>query len=93
MVIQVENIGKKYRVGYIEGPGMLSERLAHALHHPLSVLKRKPEETFWALKDVSFEVKEGEVLGLIGGNGAGKSTLLKMLSRITRPTVGHARIQ
>ena len=74
MVIQVENIGKKYRVGYYESRGLLSERLAHALNNPLSVLKRSPKESFWALKDVSFEVKEGEVQGLIGRNGAGKST-------------------
>lgn len=92
MVIRVENIGKRYRVGFYESRGLLSERLTHALRNPLSVLRRKPKDHFWALKDVSFEVKEGEVLGLIGRNGAGKSTLLKILSRITRPTVGHARI-
>jgi len=59
---------------------------------PLGGLRRKKEETFWALKDVSLEVKEGEVLGLIGRNGAGKTTLLKILSRITKPTTGWAEI-
>jgi lipopolysaccharide transport system ATP-binding protein len=58
----------------------------------MSSLRRKKEESFWALKDVSLEVKEGEVLGLIGRNGAGKTTLLKILSRITKPTTGWAEI-
>jgi len=59
---------------------------------PLASLRRKKDETFWALKDVSIDVREGEVLGLIGRNGAGKTTLLKILSRITRPTTGWAEI-
>ncbi len=57
-----------------------------------SVVGPSPSGTFWALDDVSFEVKRGEVVGIIGRNGAGKSTLLKILSRITKPTRGHARI-
>ncbi|MGH9735925.1 MAG: ABC transporter ATP-binding protein [Candidatus Acidiferrales bacterium] len=91
-VITVENIGKQYRVG-AEASGMLRDRIADALRHPVAALRPKPRETFWALRDVSFEVQEGEVLGLIGRNGAGKSTLLKVLSRITKPTVGHAEIR
>jgi lipopolysaccharide transport system ATP-binding protein len=62
------------------------------LRSPLSSLRRKKEETFWAVKDVSLDVKQGEVLGLIGRNGAGKTTLLKILSRITKPTTGWAEI-
>jgi lipopolysaccharide transport system ATP-binding protein len=62
------------------------------LKSPLSVFRRPKDETFWALKDVSLEVREGEVLGLIGPNGAGKTTLLKILSRITKPTTGWAEI-
>src|SRR6201984_3759598 len=65
------------------------ERVAHA---PLGLLRGEKEETFWALKDVSLQVNEGEVLGLIGRNGAGKTTLLKILSRITKPTTGWAEI-
>jgi len=56
------------------------------------VFRRPKDETFWALKDVGLEVREGEVLGVIGRNGAGKTTLLKILSRITRPTTGWAEI-
>src|SRR5207253_1587685 len=59
---------------------------------PIASIRRKKEKTFWALKDVSLEVTEGEVLGLTGRNGAGKTTLLKILSRITRPTEGWAEI-
>jgi lipopolysaccharide transport system ATP-binding protein len=92
IVIRVEDLGKRYRVGEYEARGLLRDHLARVLRSPLSVFRRKPKETFWALKDISFEVREGEVLGLIGRNGAGKSTLLKILSRITRPTVGRARI-
>jgi lipopolysaccharide transport system ATP-binding protein len=67
--------------------------LARFLKSPLSFFRRPTEETFWALRDASLEVREGEVLGLIGGNGAGKTTLLKILSCITRPTTGGAEIR
>jgi homopolymeric O-antigen transport system ATP-binding protein len=91
MVIRVERIGKSYRVG-AEAGGLLRDKLAGVLRDPVGLVRRKKKETFWALRDISFEVKEGEVLGLIGRNGAGKSTLLKVLARITKPTVGHAEI-
>ena len=90
-VIHGEGLGKRYRRGLQADDG-LRHSLEAFLRSPLASLRRKKEETFWALKDVSLEVKEGEVLGLIGRNGAGKTTLLKILSRITRPTEGWAEI-
>jgi lipopolysaccharide transport system ATP-binding protein len=91
-VIQAVGLGKRYRRGAIVQRTMLRDTLTQMVRSPLSVLKRSTHETFWALKDVSLQVGEGEVLGLIGRNGAGKTTLLKILSRITRPTEGWAEI-
>jgi lipopolysaccharide transport system ATP-binding protein len=90
-VIHGEGLGKEYRRG-LQVEGGLRHSLEAFLRSPAASLRRKKEETFWALNDVSFEVREGEVLGLIGRNGAGKTTLLKILSRITRPTTGWAEI-
>jgi lipopolysaccharide transport system ATP-binding protein len=90
-VIRCEGLGKRYHRGLIDAAG-IRHALETFLRSPLSSLRRKNEETFWALKDVSLDVKEGEVLGLIGRNGAGKTTLLKILSRITKPTTGWAEI-
>ena len=92
VVIHGEGLGKRYRRGVTVDPG-LRHALDRFVKAPLSVFRRKRDETFWALKDVSLEVKEGEVLGLIGRNGAGKTTLLKILSRITKPTTGWAEIR
>ena len=90
-VIQSEGLGKRYKRGVTVDAG-LRHAMERLVKSPLSVFRKK-EETFWALKDVSLEVKEGEVLGLIGRNGAGKTTLLKILSRITKPTTGWAEIR
>lgn len=92
-VIQAQGLGKRYRRGALEQP---DEGLRHVVQRfvksPLAALRPPKQEMFWALQDVNLEVKEGEVLGLIGRNGAGKTTLLKILSRITRPTTGWAEI-
>lgn len=90
-VIRVEGIGKLYRVGERESFTQLREVLANAFRGSRN-RNGRPKDTIWAVRDVSFEVKQGEVVGLIGRNGAGKSTLLKLLARITRPTVGHAEL-
>src|SRR5436305_3388734 len=97
--IQVESISKQYRVGAAEsGYRTFREALIEAAANPFRRLRqlgsRAPApDTIWALKDVSFVVEPGEVVGIIGHNGAGKSTLLKILSRITQPTSGSAQIR
>ena len=91
-IIKIENISKQYRIGVQEVPYQtLREALTGALKNPLKQWRRNGgrDEAIWALKDVSFEVTPGEVVGIIGKNGAGKSTLLKILSRITEPTAGR----
>src|SRR5271156_129249 len=92
-VIHVEGLGKRYRVGERERYFALRDVLSRALHAPFQRNgARRPVDYLWALRDVSLDVKQGEVVGLIGRNGAGKTTLLKLLSRITRPTTGFAEI-
>jgi ABC-type polysaccharide/polyol phosphate transport system ATPase subunit len=91
--IHVEGLGKRYRVGERERYFALRDVITRAFTAPFSRSgPRKPKDFLWALRDVSLDVKRGEVVGLIGRNGAGKTTLLKLLARITRPTTGFAEI-
>ncbi|MBM4423653.1 MAG: ABC transporter ATP-binding protein [Chloroflexi bacterium] len=95
VAIRVENLSKQYRIGQREPYKTLRDTLAEAFMAPLHAFRsngRTASEMIWALRDVSFEVKHGEAVGIIGRNGAGKSTLLKILSRITEPTTGRAVI-
>jgi len=98
--IRAKGLGKRYRIGRREAYGALRDSIARALRAPFR-LGRQPDplsgggtpDVVWALRDVSFDVEHGDVIGIVGRNGSGKSTLLKILSRITEPTEGVAEVR
>jgi len=90
--IRAEGIGKQYRLGDRPRYKTFREALSSLMRVPGRAARRAPQEPFWALRDLSFEIGQGQAVGIIGRNGAGKSTLLKILAHITGPTEGIAQL-
>jgi lipopolysaccharide transport system ATP-binding protein len=94
-IISAQNISKRYRLGATHAHDTLRDRITHSLRSIVSggSEEKNGDEILWALSDVSFDVEQADIVGVVGRNGAGKSTLLKILSRITEPTSGEIRIR
>jgi lipopolysaccharide transport system ATP-binding protein len=97
VAVSARGVGKQYRLGQLTGGyQLLTETIAERLAIMRGAAEKAPEEEFWAVRDIDFDVERGETFGIIGHNGAGKSTLLKILSRVTPPTTGeislHGRV-
>lgn len=95
--IRVEDLGKRYQIAERERYQTFRDAIARSLSAPWRALRGRnghaaAEQDFWSLRNLSFEIREGEAVGIVGRNGAGKTTLLKILSRVTRPTEGYAEV-
>src|SRR5882672_3315868 len=91
--IEIDSLSKSYRIGRPQHDLSLREQLVELAKNPFNIGRKNEDDAVWALRNLSFHVDEGEVVGIIGRNGAGKSTLLKILSRITYPTSGNVRVR
>ncbi|NQU29075.1 MAG: ABC transporter ATP-binding protein, partial [Anaerolineae bacterium] len=97
IAVHVENLGKRYKIGIAPQSrgnyNTLRDTIANTFSRQKRLEAKKPDNIIWAVKDISFDVEQGQVLGIIGHNGAGKSTLLKLLSRVVEPTEGMMQLR